>query len=30
VEGIGEEDFPLTTDDPIHPAGVKITHGGKS
>jgi len=30
VEGIGEEDFPLDTTDPIHPAGVKIKHGGKS
>jgi C4-dicarboxylate transporter DctQ subunit len=30
VEGIGEEAFPLDTTDPIHPAGVKITHGGKS
>ena len=30
VEGIGEEEgHPLTTEDPIHPAGVELTHGGK-
>jgi C4-dicarboxylate transporter DctQ subunit len=29
VEGIGEDPLALTTDDPIHPAGVSIPQGAK-